>query len=555
MAPDPPTITEIQNPKNTIALGGAAARNRVAVFFRRWPAGWWFTLIAALIWLAVHGDHGITWDEPVQSSYGEEVRKLIFHEQNFADFSRANLPKNIYYYDPALDLFCATVAHGFDADIFAVRHGVQGWLWVAMFYPVCALGRRISGRLGAWFAGLALLGMPSLFGQAFNNPKDLPLACAVIWLLHVSVSAAAARRPGWRQALQLGGAFGFMLAMRPGAWFLGGLLALVPLAQIWRGHGKTGRWAVGIFLETLPVLGLALLIGWGLMILPWPNAWHSPLRFPVQAAGLALHFKEVYPVLLGGILFPSNRLPGNYLAIYLVLTLPVPFLILGAWGHLVFWRKRCRIISAMAVLGAGFLIWFPLVAFILARPNVYDGMRHFLFLLPPVAVLVGVAATDLVLRLPKIPAGWKTAVMAEMLLSAVPATVRLHPYQNVYYNFLAGPRATLHERYETDYWVSSYRSAASWINTVQSRQSRPLCVLVAASEFSFPAFTHFLNPKTTAVCAGTKNYSDASLAPGVDYYVATVRYGQWQNFPAAPVAQRIERDGVLLTVIRERSPH
>jgi hypothetical protein len=38
--------------------------------------------------------------------------------------------------------------------------------------------------------------------------------------------------------------------------------------------------------------------------------------------------------------------------------------------------------------------------------------------------------------------------------------------------------------------------------------------------------------------------------PEYDYYVATVRYRQWQNFPSAPIVHRIERDGIVLTVIR-----
>src|SRR5271170_5416256 len=134
----------------------------VFLFFRRLPAGLALMGLAFLVWLFVHGDYGITWDESVQSGYGEAVRIFFSGGQSFADFSHSpNLPENIYFYGPALDLCCAVIAHAFGADIFSVRHGVQGLLWVAMFYPVCALGRRISGRTGAWCAGFALLGMPS----------------------------------------------------------------------------------------------------------------------------------------------------------------------------------------------------------------------------------------------------------------------------------------------------------------------------------------------------------------------------------------------------------
>jgi hypothetical protein len=534
--------------------GGGFARGRVAHFFRRLSAEGWLTILALLIWVMVHGDYGITWDEPVQSNYGEAVRKYIFNGQSVAEFSQSKLPANIVYYEPALDLTCATVAHLFGADIFAVRHGVQGLLWVAMFYPVCALGRRILGGPGAWFAGFALLGMPSLFGQAFNNPKDFPLACAAIWLVHTVVGIAAARQQDWRHAVKLGVAAGFVLMMRPGAWFLGTLLVLVPLAHGWRSRGNPGWWREVIF-RIIPVLSVAVIIGWFLMILPWPNAWYSPLLHPIKSASLAMHFKEIFPVLLRGTVYPSNRLPWDYLISYLLLTLPVPFLALAAWGHLVCWRKRSQSIpAALAVLGIGFLIWFPLATFVIARPNVYDGLRHFLFILPPFAVLVGVAAADVHFRLQKNLPWLALPVVAGVLLSAVPAMVRLHPYENVYFNFLAGPKATLHERYETDYWASSYREAAAWINEVQSHRGRQLCVLVSASDFSFPAFTHFLDPKVKAIRAGFNFSPDATSIPEADYCVATVRYNQWQNYPALPIVHRIERDGVLLAVIRE-NPH
>lgn len=339
--------------------------------------------------------------------------------------------------------------------------------------------------------------------------------------------------------------------MRPGAWFLGVLLGLVPLAFAWRAWKfwkLSGIWRLEKFLMTLPVLFIAALIGWLLMILPWPNAWHSPLGHSIEAANFAAHFQGVYPVLLRGTIYHSNKLPWDYLATYLVLTLPLPFLGFAVWGHLVFWRKLLQSVSrATAVLGVGFLIWFPLTIFVLLRPNIYDGMRHFLFILPPFAVLVGVAAEDVVQRLRMWPA--KIGVVL-LLLSAVPAMVRLHPYENVYYNVFAGPNATLHERYETDYWLSSYTEAAAWINKVQSQINRPLRVLVVAGNFNYPVFTHFLNKKTETTCAKVRDFSNDSLSPAYDYYVATERYSQWLNFSNSPIVCRIERDGILLSVIR-----
>lgn len=517
------------------------------------PAGLALTFLALVIWVFVHGDFGTTSDEPVQSRYGEAVRNYLAGNVNYDGFLQTpNLPANIFFYGPTLDLFCATLAHVFNADIFSVRHGVQGFFWVAMFYPVCALGRKISGKPGAWFSALALLGMPSLFGHAFNNPKDLPLACAAVWLLHAAVWAATCRRADWRTILPLGGAIGFVLAMRPGAWFLCALLGLVPFTKLWRARKISGNWNLKLICRPLPILFVAFCLGWLLMLLPWPSAWHAPLKHPIQAAGFAAHFDEQYPVLLRGTVFTSNHLPWDYLLTYLALTLPLPLLVFGLWGYVVFWSKLFRTTSqAAAVLGVLFVVWFPLAVFIIMRPNVYDGMRHFLFVLPPLAVLVGAAAADFLRRCQTmVPRKFLLTGIVLALLSAAPAMARLHPYENVFFNALAGPRETLNVRYETDYYFSSYREAARWINETQSQAEKPLRVLVAGLNFYAPVFLHHVNSKTVTTMAGIGDMTAYPLPPEYDYYVATVRYGQWKNFPSAPIVHRIERDGMVLTVIR-----
>jgi ferric-dicitrate binding protein FerR (iron transport regulator) len=55
----------------------------------RLSAGWTCVGVALVIWLLVHRDYGITWDESVQSTYGEAVRLVLTGGQSFADFSHS----------------------------------------------------------------------------------------------------------------------------------------------------------------------------------------------------------------------------------------------------------------------------------------------------------------------------------------------------------------------------------------------------------------------------------------------------------------------------------
>ena len=474
--------------------------------------------------------------------------------QSFTDFSASLIPK-IEFYSPALDFVCAAVANFLSMDDFAAKHAILGLLWVSMFWPVCRLGAYLRGPAAAWFAGLALLGMPSIYGHAFNNPKDLPLACVAVWLLLAVVWSSKARVLGWRQALALGFGMGAVLMIRPGAWFLIALWGLVPLSHLWRSwRFKTNPLPATAARSVLVGLG-ATAIAYLCMISLWPHAQHHPVDIPLRAVMFARNFDEVYPVLYRGITFQSNDLPRDYLAGYLFFTLPIPIVALFLTGQVAaLARLKRRVFSWAPTLGTAFLIWFPITFVAVMRPNIYDGLRHFLFMLPAVAILAGVGASWLLVQLQKkLPAAASYIVVVVLLLSASPSVVRLHPYQVAYYNFAAGPSNTLHARFETDFWISSFREAAEWINQQPVSPGHQSIVLVSATGFSHNAFTHFLNPSIQSVAA-VGNFQNNNLDPRIDYYVGMVRYGQNLNFPSLPIVHRIERDGILLCVIRRNGP-
>jgi hypothetical protein len=204
-----------------------------------------------------------------------------------------------------------------------------------------------------------------------------------------------------------------------------------------------------------------------------------------------------------------------------------------------------------------------MVYFVVARPNVYDGLRHFLFILPVLAILAAAGAqqcstwvTQLLTARGNSTLGIRSEFLTLsrshgftllLLMSALPSLFTMHPYQYAYYNLLAGDRATLHERFETDYWLTSYRDAAIWLN--HHPTNHPLRVFVTANGRSFPCIGRFIR-EDIRLDAAFGDFSRNAFPPGYDYSVASARYGFWKNFPNAAIVHRIERDGVLMCVIR-----
>jgi hypothetical protein len=190
----------------------------------------------------------------------------------------------------------------------------------------------------------------------------------------------------------------------------------------------------------------------------WPYLWPDPLgRFNEVVRHMADN-PQLVPVLFDGRVYSSTDLPAAYLPRLLGLTLTEPVWVLALAGAVVgvvrFARKDLDWRTYFPVLA-----WFALPAlFVLARrPALYDGYRHFLFILPPVFISAGLAweAVHKRLQYPIL----QLAAAAAILLPGVVGLVRMHPYPYAYYNAFAGGVQRAFRSYETDYWLTCYKES------------------------------------------------------------------------------------------------
>jgi hypothetical protein len=206
----------------------------------------------------------------------------------------------------------------------------------------------------------------------------------------------------------------------------------------------------------------------------WPYLWPDPIgRFGEVASHMADNPRLV-PVLFGGRLYSSADLPAAYLPRLLGLTLSEPVWFLALAGVVValvrFARKDIDWRTFFPVLA-----WFALPALyvIARRPALYDGYRHFLFILPPVFISAGLAwqAAHDRLRRPVL----QSAAAAAILLPGAIGLVRMHPYPYAYYNAFAGGVQGAFRSYETDYWLTCYKET---IERLQTEGEAPTALFV-----------------------------------------------------------------------------
>ncbi len=106
---------------------------------------------------------------------------------------------------------------------------------------------------------------------------------------------------------------------------------------------------------------------------------------------------------------------------------------------------------------------FPIALAVLTKPAMYNGIRHFVFVAPAIAVLGGLAGAWIgaaLWRRWRPAAGLAVAVLLAGLFVPVNEMVRLHPYQYTHFNLIAGGIRGADDRYMLDYWGLSFKQAA-----------------------------------------------------------------------------------------------
>ena len=195
----------------------------------------------------------------------------------------------------------------------------------------------------------------------------------------------------------------------------------------------------------------------------WPYLWASPLRHFIEVLQHMSHNPKILPVLFNGSVIPSDKLPITYLPVMLGITLTWPVWPLFISGLLVFWsRFKAKKVDWRSI--APLLLWFlvPFAYVLVIRPPIYDGYRHFLFLLPPVFILSGLAFQAIAERLHNT---WRYALtLIVLVVPGVIGLVRLHPYEYAYYNLLVGGTGGAFRHYETDFWLTCYKELMSQVD-------------------------------------------------------------------------------------------
>jgi len=304
-----------------------------------------------------------------------------------------------------------------------------------------------------------------------------------------------------------------LLGITTSTRILGPLAGAIVAYYAWKVQGKRS-------ILTIALYAIAAVIT---MYITWPYLWPNPPARLMESLQVMSQYPWKGQVLFNGQYYSSTDLPLAYIPVLLVIQFTEPVWILFLLGLPELRKNNIALVST--------LLWFvlPLLALTFSRAPLYDNTRQIFFILPPVFLAAGMGVDTVFgwLNQQKVKAG----IAVLLILPGLMAGVGLHPYEYVYYNHLIDDPSG---RFELDYWASSYRESANWLN-----ENAPANAQVIVGDPQHIAEL-YLREDIKVVQA------DA------DYAILSTRYNAHEKvFTENETVYQVERGGMVFAVVRK----
>ncbi len=475
-----------------------------------------------LIGVFVYRDYGLSWDEPLFYDYADALGYAYSPHEWFSghfDLENSYGPsaEDHKTRGPAYLFLAHNFVYGLE-DLGSDRASA----WHLVNFIFFQLGVYFLYRLSArWMKPSAALAataffsyQPLLWGHAFINPKDPPFLVFFLASVCLGFEMVDEIETGTKINLWKIVAAAFCLGIATSIRVLGPLAGLIVLGYaifvVFARRGlksaasptksaQADSASLKKYFQPFVIYGVVAI---AVMLVTWPYLWENPIARLFETLKFMSDNPTQLAVLFNGEIFRANDMPRRYLPFMLWSTLTEPTWLLFLLGVLIgFWKFKTN--SKEFVSLALTLCWFILlVAYVLIlRPAVYDGLRHFLFILPPVFIFAGFAfewtfekLANATTRLTNLeghtasqrfsmakqrffaslrmtPVWLRAGLVLLVLLPGINGIVQLHPYEYAYYNSFVGGTSGVFRQYETEYWLTCYKEAMQELDATLTQPS------------------------------------------------------------------------------------
>lgn len=492
---------------------------------KHWPLG-----LVVIAWFAfslvTFKDYGITFDENTEYRWGYELLKHYSQDTKFnntispvyegEEKHQRHTPVLSQYYRlyPAL-LNLVNVRHTY--EFFHLLNMLFATLLLVGTYFL--MYEKFHKPLLAIIGPLFVLLVPNLLGHIPANPKDMPFA-VVFFLGLIAIYLSERIKNEYLKILFLGIAFGLVQSFRT----VGFSIYIIYLAYTFYLNHSIKN----VTSKVMPMI-LVFIVANFVMAITWPyigvNFINNSLNIFQSAQDYEYWNKS--QLYFGQYITPETR-PWHYLPVLIGLTTPLSILGLAVAGLIP--KKESNHGEIKFLLIFALAINFAL--YLILKPIIYNGIRHFLFLLPLISTLGAITFVELLQKKTKFAKIIVVGVIVNLGIVASQLWV-LHPYQYIYFNEWAQSPNWAQTNFEYEYWGASYKEATLWLNQNIGSETE-YKVYTCANSF---AVEYYLQPHL-------KRHSDAS---GADFIVCD--YARVNDFRGYKELYVVSRNGVPLNYV------
>ncbi len=395
-----------------------------------------------MLWLS--GDFSMSGDEASQIQIGRNIHVYLGRSLGFIPGETHSI--KLDNYGALFGVISTGLTHLFpNSDEIRIRHLMIAITGLFAIFYAGRTARLLHGGVAELLTIWMLFCSPRFFGASMNDSKDIPFALGMImstyFLLRITRDA-----PIIIPRHFLGLCVGLFIAVgvRIGGLMFG-LYALIAFAWLTIRHWRNSKAYIirlGIWL-----LGVAITAFFAAIIF-LPFVWPHIILGTLKALQKFSNYYVALTMLYQGQDLPTSEPPWHYLPVWIGITIPVIVLLLFLVSPVMLRRK----LDFPALLLV-FTILFPWLSIVIGHSPVYDAWRQFYFIYPPIVVLAGMCAAEII-SLMKTPMS-KALVATSIGICLLPPLVwsaRNHPLENVYFNEIAGGVDGAYGKYETDYY-------------------------------------------------------------------------------------------------------
>jgi len=446
-----------------------------------------FFLVYLAIGVSIYKDYGVSWDEPthreiagVSAKYLSSIFLPGFHPPEFASLpplAESSAKQYGVVFD--LPMYVADVFMGFNGkmpEAYYMRHLCNFLLfYISVFFFFLIVKNRFKSNGIGLIACLFLILSPRIFADSFYG-KDVVFLSLLIISIYFFVNYL--KRKTVISAILFALATALMVDQRITGIFIPFLAVLITGIDAIKQDRPFHYLPKALLPLFIYLISFTLF-----MVLFWPYLWEKPFIHFIDAFTVMKRYSVFsYDVLYFGEFIKSTAVPWHYIPVWIMITTPliyIFFFLLGLFDIFKGIIKKGVAIYANEDEQQDFLFLLlfttPLVAVIVFNSALYDGWRHMYFIYAPF-LLIAMAGFAKVLHLMKVErAGrerYATLFIASVILFCISSTsyqmIKNHPFQNVYFNVLAGSNAGKY--FELDYWGLSFRRGVEYIANNDKRK-------------------------------------------------------------------------------------